>query len=150
MAEVYIKGLVKIGKRLMNIANDVFTQSLKDEIGMFVIFSVQQRMDAGVDAHGKNFKPYSKRYARHREKTGRQTSPVNLTYHGSMRSAMTYETDGDKIRTFFQDTEDQSGLSNAAKAYFLNQDRNFFALSKQDRKNIVEIVKDQIKTVVRG
>jgi hypothetical protein len=68
------------------------------EARAFAEYSIRVRTDAGIDASGRAFKPYSRSHARKRERQGLQTGHVDLVMRGVMldglRSDTLYHTDG--------------------------------------------------------
>lgn len=120
-----------------------------EEIGLMLISRIQARTSEGVDVNNQPFVPYSPRYALFRGKTGRTTQKVNLFFTGSMMGSMTETATKNQVTLFFMDTEDPSGGSNPKKAYFLNQERRFFALSPDDRAKAMQLIDRHIGRQMR-
>lgn len=139
---IEVKGLTGLIKTLDNIGENIFTKQLFDEIATFVILKIQERTAKGVDAEEKSFKPYSPSYALFRTKSGRSASKVNLFFTGSMMSSMTFSSSDDRTRIFFAPTQDPSGTSNPLKAFYLNQERRFFAINTKDVEDVLKIVRE--------
>ena len=146
---VVIIGLGDIIRRIRYLGSNINDQSLMSEIGLFLISQIQIRTAEGVDVDGNAFTPYSPGYALFRRRKGRSASRVNLFFTGSMMSAMTFEADSDEVTLFFQNTSDPSGTRNPAKAFFLNQERRFFAMSEEDRQGVLRIIDNHIDRLRR-
>ena len=147
---VEIAGLEELIKRFEDVREELFSKAMFSEIGLFMIARIQARTAKGVGSDGQRFDPYSKRYALFRKKKGHPTNKVNLFFSGSMMSSMTHSSDDKKVRLFFQPTKDASGTSNPLKAFFLHQDRRFFAMSSSDVKGIMDIVRRYSRETLEG
>lgn len=55
---------------------------------------ILQRNERGVDVNGSAFPPYSPKYAKKRDKAGRNTEPVDLTFTGLMNKALAVTVNG--------------------------------------------------------
>lgn len=55
------------------------------------ITRIRERTEQGKDVNGSEFTPYSEKYAKRREKKGRNVTPVDLTMSGRMLNSMTPE-----------------------------------------------------------
>lgn len=150
VAQVEIKGLDEILKHFDLVVDDIFNEQLNREIGNFIVARIQQRTSQGKDVEGRRFKPYSAAYALFRELSGRPTNVVDLFFTGSMMSSMTFETTDEVVRVYFQPTTDPSGMSNPAKAFFLHQEREFFALSEDDISQIFNIFNNHLDKLIQG
>lgn len=125
------------------------------EASEYTILQIQKRTLKGKDADGKAFKPYSPQYRSFRIQKKRQGKPVNLFFHGDMFLAMTYDvktlSKGNMFaQLYFMNTSDRSGAKNPQKAFFLHQDREFFALSKDDIDGIMRIARSHVREKLRG
>lgn len=140
---IEIKGVQVTAERFQRILT-VLGRSLMTDIGFFLMTRIKERTLAGRDVEGNPFAPYSARYAFFRQKKGRPIDKVDLFFTGSMQSSMTHEATQDSVRVFFMPTQDRSGASNPAKAFWLNKKRRFFAISEQDRKDITGVVLDAL------
>ncbi len=142
LIELKFKGLKILLKKLDRLSRSgtLFPDALKDELGHYVITRIQARTAEGKDANGKPFTPYDIAYARWREQHGHPAKKVNLFLTGSMMASMTYETGPDFVRIFYPNTNDPKGVSNAAKAFWLSEDRLFHALSAQDKSGVQGII----------
>ncbi len=81
-----------------------------------VLFAMQRvrtrkllNMSQGLDAHGQPFADYSPAYARQREKSGRNSSPVDLTWTGRLRNSM--QVQADSLRLAPGAAEERIGLN---------------------------------------
>jgi len=148
-AVVQIQGLGELRQRLGNAAAAIQARKLLNEIGLYLRLRILERTSQGVDVNENPFWPYSPEYAFFRDMAGLPTSRVDLFFTGSMLSSMTFETSSDQVRLFFAPTEDKFGGSNPEKAYFLNEDREFFAISDDDVDTIVDIAEARIARALR-
>lgn len=105
------------------------------------ITEIRRRTARGYDVKGGQFPEYSKGYKRIRTEKGRALRP-DLTFAGHMLRAMTstIEVLADRItaRLFFGSARE------AAKASGNMKKRRFFALSKEQKKNITQTIKDAL------
>jgi hypothetical protein len=141
---IEIRGLTELIQRFGHAEENVLSKSLMSEIGARVIFWIQRRTASGVDVTGRRFKKYTPQYKLFREKEGRSGDTVNLFFTGSMMSSMDHSATEYTAKVFFQNTSDTSGTSNPLKAFALNQERRFFALSTQEQDEIEEMVSEHI------
>lgn len=146
-ASISIQGVPELQSILDRIGTGTFSKTLLGEIGAFINFAIKKRTMAGVDVDGSTFIPYTPSYALFRQEKGRSPR-VNLFFTGSMMSAMTWSTGINEVRAHFLNTSDLSGAKNPSKAFFLNQDRNFFALSESDISSIVKIVENYYSEII--
>ena len=145
---VEVIGAARVQRRFQTLLA-TFGKQLMGEVGMFVMTRIKERTAKGVDVGGSSFKPYSAQYAFFRESKGRPTDKVDLFFTGSMMSAMTPDASESRVRVFFLPTQDRSGSSNPAKAFYLNQKREFFALSPQDKREIGTLVLDEFRKAMQ-
>lgn len=149
MAElVEIRGLEGLKDKVKFIEDSIFSKALMTEIGLFSQTKIKVRTLEGTDADGSMFAPYSPKYAVFRKLKGHPVDKVDLTFTGSMLSSMTMDADKKRVDIFFLNTEDPTGTKNPLKAFFLNQKRNFFALSESDIKGIMRIVNQYYHRIV--
>jgi len=134
---VEIKNINKIVARLKTINRRANHKKIRNKIANFLMVAIKDRTLKGEDFKGEKFIPYSVPYAKIRDKKGLPTGIVDLFFTGSMMSSMTYETSEQSIKLFFQSTRDKNNIVNAEKAFYLDENRNFFSLNVQDIKNIV-------------
>lgn len=87
------------------------------------------RTRKGLDVNGNPFAEYSPKYAKHRQKRGRKTDPVDLTFTGNMLNAIQTKVertaDGATGTIFFGSARE------AAKAAGNQERRQFFGLSDE-------------------
>jgi hypothetical protein len=136
-------------RRLRRVPNED-AKKMMAEVAEFVIFKILDRTSRGVDVNETAFKPYSPRYALFRHKKGLPTDKVDLTVTGMMLSSITYESNNRKARIFFQNITDRSDTPIPMKAYFLNEDREFFAINDEDKERALAIVERYIRRASRG
>ena len=142
--EVAVTGASRVQERFQRLLR-VFGKRLMGDVGFFVMTRIKQRTAKGLDVGGSPFDPYSAKYAFFRESKGRPVDKVDLFFTGSMMSAMTLEASETMVRIFFMPSNDRKGSSNPAKAFYLNQKREFFSLSPQDQKEISTLVLSEFR-----
>ena len=149
--QITIIGVEKLRKRFQILGRGIVDPVVLDRMGNYLTVAIQYRTLAGKDIEGNPFAPYTARYRMFRKKTGRPTKP-NLKYHGSMLNALTYKTDVDReeVKVFFMEGEDRSGVSNPAKAFYLQDKRPFFGASVEDIERINEIYRMHVRGLLRG
>jgi len=143
-----IDGLAGIKQKAKALENTAFARPMMGDIGFFAMRQIKARTILGEDVDGVDFKPYNPFYAKERAKDGYQVNFVDLTRTGSMLSAMTAEYDRNSVDIFFMNTTDSSGARNPEKAFFLNEDREFFALNQDDIKGIMKIVRSYYQKLI--
>lgn len=148
-ANVDISGLIEIRQFLFRFGIDLQRlPELMEEIAQFSMTQIKKRTLAGKDADNHLFEPYSDKYALFRREKGRPTGKVDLFFSGSMLGAMTSDVDSREIRIYFMNTSDSKNSRNSLKAFFLNQRRNFFALSENDVRGIIEIIEEYLSNLI--
>ena len=151
-----IEGLNRLLARFDKVSGGLVDEELMGNIGLYLTHSILDRTGKGEDVEGNPFEPYSPRYKLFREKTGHRTDIVNLYFHGSMLSALTYEAFRSKVEIFFMNTTGktpsgkQSKVTNPEKAFFLNQKREFFGISEEEEDKIREMVQSHIRKKTAG
>ena len=148
VAPVQAIGLQRLIKKFRYFGQQVFSERLMNEIGMYAISQIQIRTAEGKDVEGRPFSPYSERYRLFRKKKGRSVDKVNLFFTGSMMGSMTHEATEDSARIFFMNTSDKSDVLNPLKAWALNQKRSFFALSGQDQQGIERLLREHLEALL--
>lgn len=113
-------------------------------IGNLVKFNILNRAQKGESAEGSAFSSYSESYEKVREKKGLPTNP-DLFFSGRMLSALQYEGQETQVKLYFLNTADAQGTSNAAKAYYNDQLRPFFSLSKKDIDDVSKLVSEELQ-----
>lgn len=136
-------------RKINRLAESILSKKLTADIGMFIMKTIKDRTLKGEDYRGETFQDYSEEYALFREKKGYQTNYVDLTLTGSMLSAMTYDADKDSVSVYFMNTDDPSGSSNPEKAFYLNEDREFFNLSQDEIDQVMGIVEEYYQKLIR-
>lgn len=150
----------KWGKAVLKLAD---TSDLMGEISTFLSFSLLQRTSEGEDIHGTPFEPYSSSYESLRSAKGLPTS-VDLFFTGQMLGALTYEATKNQTKLFFMNTprrasdgskkttkvwgSGESKASNAEVAYYVNEVREFFGISAEEREKIASMVEDFISDII--
>jgi phage gpG-like protein len=151
LSGITVIGLSALKRRMTKLKRKIENpdKALLTEIGMFMQLRIKERTAEGKDVDGTLFEPYSPAYKVFRQKKGHPVNKVNLFFTGSMMSSMTFRTGGNEVELYFLNTSDPSGARNPQKAFFLNEDRTFFSLSEQDVEDIVEIVNDYYRDILR-
>lgn len=151
-ADVFLSGIPRIRRRIKRLGDVIHDPELLSQIGEFILTSIKLRTLQGKDVDGKLFKPYTPKYKLFRQKNKRPANTVDLTLSGSMLSSMTHKINTGKgfVRVFFRNTTDKTGTRNPKKAFFIQDEgRKFFALSKQEETDIVDIVEDFFREAIR-
>jgi len=149
-ASVDIKNLDIITKKWGSAALKLAdTSDLMGEIGTFLNFSLLNRTSEGEDVHGVPFEPYSTSYERLREAKELPTN-VDLFFTGQMLSSLTYEKTKDQVKLFFMNTpRKDSESSNSEIAFYVNEIREFFGISAEERTAIAGMVEDFMTNITR-
>lgn len=135
-------------RRLIRLAGGP-EKALLTEIGEYAMFRIKARTAEGKDVDGQAFEEYSPGHRRTRERLGHPVDKVNLFMTGSMMAAMNFTTDSNSVELFFLNTTDDSGSRNPEKAFWLNENRNFFSLSEEDVSGIVNMINQYYRKEVR-
>lgn len=147
---VNIAGISELSRIFFRLGIDLQRHDeLLEELAQFAMFRIKKRTSAGKEVDGNFFQPYSDRYKLFRQKHGRPINKVDLFFTGSLLSAMTSHIETGGVRLYFLNTEDKFGGKNPIKAYYLNQNRNFFALSNEDIRGLRRIVEEFIDRLIR-
>lgn len=146
--EIDTKNIPAIRRTLEVMKDGPFTKALFNEIGLYIRTRIIARTSFGKDYQNKPFIPYSPKYAEFRFKHGRPTAPVDLQFTGDMLgpSGMTYNATDSNVRVFFTANKTPgTKATHAEKAYYNQQTRTFFRLSKRDIEGIMLIVQSKRK-----
>jgi len=149
-----IEGLNNVLRMVKGLAGNATSKDLMGRIGAYVVTQILQRTMRGIDIEGSPFEPYSPKYKLFRMKTGHPHDKVNLFFHGSMLSSLTYKEAKDKVEVFFMRTYGKtpygkpSKVSNPQKAFFLNQRREFFGLSAKDEEEVERMILDNLRKII--
>lgn len=139
---------IKITSNTIQIANEIKAMSRKvsgaikkslANVSAFEVVQIKQRTQSkGIDAYGKQFKPYSPNYKRAGVK---QSGVVDLTDTGQMFSSLTFKASDSKGVLFFR-----QNLANKKAAFHdmfgvgkKKIKRQFFRISKDEQKKIKTI-----------
>ena len=148
-AFIDINGINSLRILLDRLSGGFGSRRLMAEIATFLIANIKLRTADGKDVSGQAFEPYSNKYAMFRKKKGHPTNKVSLFFSGSMLSSMDYEATTSTAKLYFLNTEDKTGTKNPSKAYWLNQKREFFALSDEDMREVENMVDEEIGKALR-
>jgi hypothetical protein len=127
--------------------SNALLEDLKRGMGIAVAdasLEIVDRTSRGTDVNGNSFKAYSTAYAKHRrEKLKRQSDRVNLQVTGQMLASIRQKVRaaGNKVigTIYFGDE------TNRNKAEGNSRHRNFFGLSENQVKTILETLKTETK-----
>jgi len=128
---------------------------LMGEIGSFLVASMLKRTSQGLDVEGIPFDAYSVPYAKFRESIDLPTDKVDLFFTGQMLEKLTYEETGKQVKLFFTNTPrrgykgGKEKVSNSELAFYNNETREFFAISSEEEKTILEMVEDYVRDLLR-
>ena len=153
-SSIRVEGLNRLIAQVNRVAGNIANEQLMGEIGAFIEFSILQRTAKGEDVEGKRFEPYSPKYKLFRRKTGHKYNIVNLFYSGSMLSALTHTAFKDRVEVYFMNTYGKtprgkpSTVSNPQKAFFLNEKREFFAISADEENAIWEMIQAHLRRLL--
>jgi hypothetical protein len=158
MAQSYlrIEGINELLSTMTRSSEGLIDKEFMGEIGSYLVFKILDRTSKGKDVEGDNFEPYSPKYRLFRMKNNRPVNIVNLFFHGSMLASLTYSEYDQKVEVYFMNTFGKtpsgkpSKVSNAQKAYFLNQDREFFGISKEEERAIRQMIIRHVANVLTG
>lgn len=152
---VEIKGLKPLTNLFQVLVRDLSTKRVMSRIGNYVMTTIKQRTAEGVDVNYNPFKPYSDAHQKARAAKGLPTNVVDLFFHGTMMNAMTFDADDDRVRVYFMPTvgKDAKGKPSKAKssekAYYLNEQREFFALDAADLEAARQIAFDELDRIMK-
>jgi len=150
-----IEGLSNVLRMVKGLAGNATSKDLMGRIGAYIVTQILQRTGRGVDVDSRPFEPYSSKYKLFRMKAGRPHDKVNLFFHGSMLSSLTYKEAKDKVEVFFMRTYGKtpygkpSKVSNPQKAFFLNQNREFFGISARDEAEVERMILDNLRRIIK-
>jgi hypothetical protein len=153
---VTVVGLESVLLRLDGIRAFKGSKRLMEEIGSSVVEQILKRTAEGKDVSDANFTPYSEPYKKVRAKRGLPTDKLDLFFSGSMLSAMTYAAKKKSVRVFFMDTAGTSqgsrgttpSVSNAEKAVYNQERREFFGLSSEDVKSATDLARRWVRLLI--
>lgn len=152
---IFIEGLDRIIGLINGLAVESVSGDLLDEIGFYLTQAILKRTALGLGSDGKLFEPYSPKYRLFRLKKGHPVNVVSLFFSGSMLSALTHEVFNDRVELYFMPTYGRapsggtSKVSNPEKAFFLNERRNFFAVSEEERAIVNGMVQMHLFRLMR-
>ncbi|HQC10173.1 MAG TPA: hypothetical protein PK953_04595 [Smithellaceae bacterium] len=153
-----MKDVDKIWSAFSGLRSALLDKKALAQIGAFIKFRIAKRTAAGVDVDGYRFVPYTKRYAMFRYAHGRPINKVNLFFTGGMMAALDYtvDPDGRSAAVFFRPSPSfplpgrskGRAITNAEKASFLQEKREFFGMSAEDREKAVAIYSAAIQKAI--
>lgn len=154
MLNIRLEGLDEIKDSLLRVrTNTKLPARVMKKIADTLERNIRKRTSQGIDAEGRAFAPYSKDYAKKRDKEGRPAHIVDLEFTGAMLRGLKSSINEDKgeVVLHFPDPEQ------ALKASFHNEQgagknkvmRRFFELSHTDIEDVKKIVTDHVVEVVK-
>jgi len=152
---VEIIGLKPVTDLLRVLVRDMTTKGVMSRIGNYVMSSIKNRTADGVDVDMERFKKYTTGHSKVRAIKGLPTNVVDLFFHGTMMNAMTHEATDDRVVLYFLPTTGKdakgkpSNVKSPAKAYYLNEDREFFAMSDKDKDGAQDMVIKELDNLLR-
>lgn len=154
MANVVIRGEERLIRRLTRLARGISSRQILDQIGAYLTTSIKTRVQARHEgADGQPLEPYTPKYRLWRTKMGYGTA-VDLTLTGSMFNSLDHKTYAEEVRIFFMPGSGKSlrgkSIPNAAKAFYLQENRNFFGYTHQDVATILQLYRVNIGELLRG
>jgi hypothetical protein len=119
---------------------------LLERLGLLVEARIIARTQAGLDAYGRQFKPYSRSWARVRSEKGLPTENVDLFFYGHLYAGLTHEYSSGEQKLFFSSSPSPpeiygdivSDKSPAEKALSISKHRTFFAVNDSDKEKAIE------------
>jgi len=113
-------------------------------LGNDLNFKIRQRTQGGKDYKGSSFDEYSESYKKFREKKGRQTHAVNLTFTGQMLNSMSKTLLNNNLVLNFLNA-DQS-----KKAFYAHEkNRKFHLLSNAEKMFAHTSIDQSINTILK-
>ena len=147
---VVIQGEERLRRRFERLLRGISAGEVLNDIGLYLTMSIKRRtQEDHLDISGRAFKPYTPKYALWRTKRGYGTN-VDLTRTGSLMNSLTHEAYSDRVKIFFMPGTDKSGMSNPAKAFYLQDQRKFFGYTNEDVTKIMEIYQVNIRRSMHG
>ena len=122
--------VIRLAEARIKAVEGEFERAIQDEATRMVL-----RTRSGTDVNGQAFAPYSKTYAKRREKAGRNTSPVDLTVTGKMLAAVQAKVEklaGKVVGTIFVNS-----AAEAVKAAGNQRTRPWFGLSDEQVNRLI-------------
>ena len=147
---VVLKGEERLRRRFERLLRGIDAGEVLNDIGLYLTTSIKRRtQEDHLDISGKAFKPYASKYALWRAKSGYGTN-VDLTLTGSLMNSLTHEAFSDRVKIFFMPGTDKSGMSNPAKAFYLQDKRKFFGYTDEDVTKIMDLYEVNIGRALHG
>lgn len=131
-------------KRLGNLKNLLLeNERFWNEVGAFQKAKIEVRTAEGKDYEGAPFKPYSAGYKITRQKAGRPVNRPDLNFKGHMLASMNVKVmKGPIVKLGFPAVQ-------SLKAAYNNRTREFFRVSEQDKKKVIEMVTAETDRLIR-
>jgi len=148
---VVIQGEEKLIRTIDGLIEGIRAKGVLGEIGAYLVHSITRRtQEDHKDVSGKLFLPYVPEYSFFRELTGYGTK-VDLTVTGGMFAALTHEIFTDRVKVFFGPGFSRgSDVQHAAKAFYLQDKREFFGITAEDVSEVMRLYQINIEGAFRG
>lgn len=148
--EVVVQGTESLRRSFKRLLRGISAGEVLNDIGLYLTTSIKRRtQEDHLDISGRAFKPYTSKYLLWRVKKGYGTN-VDLTLTGSLMNSLTHEAYSDQVKIFFMPGTDKSGMSNPAKAFYLQDKRKFFGYTNEDVTRIMNIYEVNIGRAMHG
>jgi hypothetical protein len=134
---------------MTTMGRELITEELLSDIALYVIASINGRTSRGEDVEGSPFAPYTPAYRAFRTKAGRPVNKVNLFFTGTMMNSITFDTSRSEVEIFFSNTTDPNDVASPLKAFALNEERRFFAVSTDEQAEIEQMITDHLNELMR-
>lgn len=125
-----------------------------NKLALGAIRLIKKRTRQGIDISGNPFIPYSKKYARKRERAGKETSIVNLVYddYFGMMNKIDHivARDLSSVSILIDDKEKSQiaryhNIEGAGKGKVI---RKFWGLSEEEEAQLGELAELEIKNII--
>lgn len=152
---VRVTGLKPLTKIFAALVQGMSTKKVMSRIGNFAMTEIKQRTSEGMDVNYDSFEDYTAGHRKTRAAKGLPVHIVDLFFYGTMMNAITFEAGEDQVRLFFQPTVGKTAKGRPAsikspeKAYYLNEQREFFALSDKDMDEMRDIAIREIDRLLK-
>lgn len=147
---ITVIGIEKLRRKFTKVGKGLVDYEVLNQLGNYLATAIKYRTLAGKEISGRPFLPYTEKYRLFRIRSGRSGTP-NLEFTGSMLGSLTYvpSVSREEVKVFFMEGGRQ-GVSNPAKAFYLQKKRPFFGASSEDIDELLEIYKDYVKGLLSG
>ena len=146
-----LKGHIEFQGKLDRVAKVAESVKVWGRIGFQAIDIITQRTLKGKDYKGRPFSKYSAKYeARKKARGGEFFSGVNLHDKGHMMGSMKPKPTAKNVTLFFSKTAEAKKAAIHHKGIGKMPQREFFNLSKMERKHLFKLMAGEMRKVARG